>query len=142
MRSCVLSFLLLSTTAVQAQNTQDPNSSDFDPVARMQRFYPNWKPPVVSQEELSKHPLGSEQRPIRTQGVNGQHAYLGRLRCENGKPPQYRRMGMEAESPYGFPMDKYEVSCGSSAIVVHMDLYHPGFVEREPISGFTLSDEH
>lgn len=141
MRCLSFVLLLLAATAAQAQNTRDPNAADFDPVARMQRFFPDWQPPVVSQDELSMHPLGSDQRPVRTQGVTGQHEYLGRLLCRNGKTPRFQRLGSTAKpSPYGFPMDAYEVKCGRESTTVHMDLYHPGYREQEPVHGFTLRE--
>jgi len=140
-RSLLSIALLLASAGVLAQDISDPNSPDFDPVARMQRFFPDWQPPAVSQEELSRHPLGSAERPVRTQGPRGQHEYLTRLVCRNGKTPKFHRAGSVGESPYGFPMDVYEVKCGwSSEQRVYMDLYHPRFIEQEPIPGFTLRD--
>jgi hypothetical protein len=139
MRSFFCVALLLATTTVFAQEVRDPNSPDFDPVARMQRFFPDWQPPAVSQEEMTKLPLGSAQRPVRAQGPQGQDDYLSRLVCKNGKTPNFQRIGSTGPSPYGFPMDSYEVKCGwSSKTTVYMDLYHPRFVEQEPVPGFTL----
>jgi len=134
--------LLLSPAIAVAQDTRNPDSPDFDPVARMQRFFPGWQPPVVSQDELSEFPLGSAQRPVRTQGPSGQREYLGRLVCPGGEAPGFQRRGSIGESPYGFPMDVYEVRCkGQAEQAVYMDLYHPRFVEKETVPGFTLKDQ-
>jgi hypothetical protein len=133
--------LLLASSAVLAQDITNPNSREFDPVAHMQRFFPGWQPPTVSQEELSKHLLGSAERPVRAQGPQGQHDYLSRLVCRNGKTPKFHRVGSIGDSPYGYPMDAYEVKCGwSSQQLVYMDLYHPRYIEQEPIRDFTLRD--
>jgi hypothetical protein len=139
MRLLICTALLLASATTLAQDIPNPNSPDFDPVARMQRFFPNWQPPVVSQEELSKLPLGSAQRPVRTPGPQGQREYLSRLVCRNGKTPKFQRIGSTGDSPYGYPMDAYEVKCSWSVKnIIYMDLYHPRFVEQEPVPGFTL----
>lgn len=141
MRSLLFSTLLLGSAVVSAQEAPNPNSPDFDPVARMQRFFPNWQPPSVSQEEIARHPLGSAERPVRSQGPQGQHDYLNRLVCKNGKVPKFERAGSVGESPYGYPMDAYRVKCGRSAEqIVYMDLYHPRFIEPEAVPDFTLRD--
>lgn len=141
MRLLLFCILLLGSFVASAQESTNPNSPDFDPVARMQRFFPNWQPPSVSQEELAAHPLGSAERPVRSQGPQGQRAYLSRLVCKNGKAPEFERAGSVGKSPYGYPMDVYKVKCGWSAEqLVYMDLYHPRFIEQEPIPGFKLRD--
>lgn len=141
MRLLLFSALLLGSAVVSAQEAPNPNSPDFDPVARMQRFFPNWQPPSISQEELATHQLGSAERPVRSQGPQGQRDYLNRLVCKNGKTPKFERAGSVGESPYGYPMDAYRVKCGWSAEqLVYMDLYHPRIIEQEPIPGFTLRD--
>ncbi len=140
MRPATIAFILcLLACASFAQERPDPNSPDFDPVAAMQRFDPNWQPPKVSQEDLAKFALGSRERPVRTQGPQGQHDYLSRLVCDSGKTPKFERIGNSGKSPYGFWMDAYEVKCGWAAkSTVHMDLYHPRYVEQEPVPGFTI----
>lgn len=139
MRLLLLAFLLLAASAVQAQGTQDPNASNSDPAALMQRLRPGWKPPLVSQEMLARYPLGSRDRPVRAHGPDGEHAYLRRLRCENNAAPSYRRAAYTRfASPYGFPMDIYEFKCGELVIKVYMDMYHKGFVEQEPVPGLKL----
>jgi hypothetical protein len=141
MRLLLITALLLASPA-SAQDAPDPNSPDFDPVARMQHFFPGWQPPDVSEDDISAHPLGSEQRPVRTQGPRGQREYLSRLLCRNGKAPKFQRSGSTMKpSPYGFPMDMYEVRCGAfSKTTVYMDLYHPRIVETEAVPGFTLRE--
>ena len=135
----MLSLCLLSSSALA--QSRDTNSPDFDPVARMQRFFPGWQPPQVSQEELAKLPLGSAERPVRTQGPDGQEKYLSRLICKNGKPPSFKRSGSTMKGTYGYPTDIYEIKCGwSKPVIVHMDLYHPRYVENEAVPGFTIRE--
>jgi len=140
MRLLLFCILLLGSFVTSAQESTNPNSPDFDPVARMQRFFPNWQPPSVSQEKLAAHQLGSAERPVRSQGPQGQREYLNRLVCKNGKAPEFERVGSVGPSPYGYPMDAYKVRCGSAEQLVYMDLYHPRFIEQEPIPGFKLRD--
>jgi hypothetical protein len=125
---------------VEAQQPPTPNSPDFDPIANMRKFHPNWNPPEVSQSEIEKHPLGSAKNPVRAQGPNGQAVYLASLRCKNGKAPTYSRVGMVGTSPYGFHMDAYQVKCGMRKQIVHMDFYHPRHQELSPVQGFTMAD--
>jgi len=116
----------------------DPDSPEFDPVARMQRFHPDWEPPAVSAEEVAKHPLGSPENPVRSDGPTAQRDYLARLRCPDGKAPQHRRTGNVGYGIYGYHLDRYEVTCGGDTSLVYMDLYHPGFIERAAVPGFEL----
>jgi hypothetical protein len=92
-------------------------------------------------EEADKHPLGSEDNPVRVNMPSGQRAYLSRLRCENGKKPKFERGGSTGEGPFGAIVDVYNVDCGKAApgnVSVYLDMYHPDHVERRTISGFTI----
>lgn len=116
----------------------DPDSPEFDPVAQMQRFHPGWEPPAVPAEEVAKHPLGSPENPVRSHGPTAQRDYLARLRCPDGKAPQHRRTGNIGYGIYGYHVDRYEVTCGEHTSLVHMDLYHPRYIERAPVPSFEL----
>ncbi len=72
----------------------------------------------------------------------GERSYLSRLRCPDGAAPAYRRAGSAAEpSPYGSIMDIYQVACGNNPpVTIFMDMYHPGYVEKSAVSGFTIVD--
>lgn len=90
------------------------SSTDIDKVAR----------------DASKYDLGSEENPVRTSGVAGQHMYLKDLRCADGKAPSYRRLGNGGPGVYGSIVDIYNVECAGSEpaeSVIWMDLYHPGY---------------
>jgi hypothetical protein len=88
--------------------------------------------------EAERHPLGSRQNPVRTAGVPGQHAYLARLRCADGKRPRYERAFSDGIGPFGRIMDIYNLWCGEERGTVRLDLYHPDHVEVRPIPGFTI----
>ena len=132
--------LFLMTQGALAQEKAGPNSPDFDPVAHMRRFDPAWQAPEISQEALAPFALGSYERPVRAQGPQGQRDYLSRLVCPDGKAATFWRVGsLPEKGVYGFHVDAYEVSCGgSSNFTVHMDMYHPRYIEQEAVPGFTL----
>lgn len=136
-------LLLACLTSIQclAVDSDHPDSPDFDPVARMKRFDPNWEPPEVSAEKIAKHPLGSEDNPVRSHGPTGQRRYLARLECLDGTSPSIKRVGSHGDGVYGFHVDEVEILCGERRSLVFIDLYHPGHVERSPIPGFGLKPE-
>lgn len=86
------------------------------------------------------HPLGSKENPVRADMPKGQRAYLQRLRCGNGRAPQFRRVGNIGEGIYGNFVDGYETTCaGAKPVVIYMDMYHNGHVEERPVPGFTIA---
>lgn len=90
---------------------------------------------------LADKPLGSAQNPVRADMPAGQHAYLRRLRCADGRAPGFGRMGSFGAGPYGSIIDGYSVSCGGSTPAqseVYMDMYHAGHVEAAAVPGFTI----
>ena len=94
-------------------------------------------------KDASAHPLGSEKNPIRASMPPGQRAYLGRLRCGDGKAPTFSRVGSMGLSPYGNIVDGYDVRCTGSEpakSLIHMDMYHSGYVEKEAVPGFAIVD--
>ena len=78
------------------------------------------------QAKVDKHPLGSEDNPVRCAHPEGERAYLDRLRCESGEPPEYERSGSVGEGPYGAIMDRYVVTCPGEETKrsIYMDMYH------------------
>ncbi|MEO0907229.1 MAG: hypothetical protein AAFY07_06850 [Pseudomonadota bacterium] len=85
--------------------------------------------------------MGSEKNPVRADMPQGQRAYLARLRCADGNPPSYSRMGSTGAAPFGRIVDAYEVLCESSApkrSEIMLDMYHPGHVETQAVDGFTI----
>lgn len=83
-------------------------------------------------------PLGSEGNPVRVKGVHGQWDYLARLRCANGRAPEFERAGSVGLGPYGKIVDLYTVHCENGPVrQVVMDLYHC-VEETRPIEGFEI----
>jgi hypothetical protein len=92
-------------------------------------------------DEISKHPLGSYDNPIRADGPRGQREYLSKLICPNGEPIQnYDRSGSVGIGPYGFMLDHYNVNCEQATELtkagVYMDMYHKGYKEAKVSNGF------
>ena len=88
--------------------------------------------------QAARHPLGSRENPVRAAGVDGQRAYLSRLRCADGKAPRYERAFSDGIGPFGRIMDHYNLWCGDMRVAVRLDMYHPGYVEARPVPGFTI----
>ena len=89
--------------------------------------------------EADAHPLGSEENPVRASMPPGERAYLARLRCADGRAPQYERQGSGDPGPFGNIVDFYAVQCDEAEPVqVVMDMYHAGYVEARPVPGFTI----
>ncbi|WP_427789789.1 hypothetical protein [Brevundimonas diminuta] len=83
--------------------------------------------------------LGSAAQPVRADMPPGQRAWLDRLRCEDGSAPGYQRLGSIGIGGDGHVVDAYEVRCADQpALVIHMDMYHPGYVEAEAPAPFSL----
>jgi hypothetical protein len=92
-------------------------------------------------EKAAAFPLGSAENPVRAHMPPGQRAYLARLRCADGKAPEFFRVGSMATSPYGNIVDGYSVTCKDSSpaeSLVHIDMYHAGHVEDAAVPGFTI----
>jgi hypothetical protein len=87
-------------------------------------------------------PLGSLQNPIRVGGPDGERAYVGRLRCGDGKAP---RMGIPhpgGADPYGSVVDLVPLDCGAAApgrTEIAVDLYFEEHREERAPGGFTLA---
>jgi hypothetical protein len=67
--------------------------------------------------------------------------YLATLRCANGQPPQFNRIGNYGIGVFGNIIDGYDVRCEGSEpakTTVFMDMYHAGHVETRPVPGFTI----
>ncbi|MEM8917948.1 MAG: hypothetical protein AAGE37_03730 [Pseudomonadota bacterium] len=85
--------------------------------------------------------LGQPENPVRAEMPQGQRAYLNRLRCSDGNPPKYSRQGSMGIGPFGNIVDRYTVDCGDAEpgqVSIDMDMYHSGYVEKEPVAGFTM----
>ena len=84
------------------------------------------------------HPLGSLENPVRVGGPEGERAYLGRLRCQDGQAPQVGTRRDAGIGAFGSVVAAYELSCGGQARRVAFDMYHAEHVENRAPAGFTL----
>lgn len=83
--------------------------------------------------------LGTKTNPVRCEDPKGERQYLSRLRCPDGKRPEYSRLGSFGVGPYGNILDGYSVNCaGREEVIVFMDMYHEGYVEKEAVPGFDI----
>ena len=84
------------------------------------------------------HPLGSLENPVRVGGPEGERAYLGRLRCQDGQAPQVGTRRDAGIGAFGSVVAAYELSCSGQASRVVFDMYHAEHVENRAPAGFTL----
>src|SRR4051812_36524017 len=61
------------------------------------------------------HPLGTAANPVRAAGPEGERAYIARLRCSDGKPPQIASRGKGGVGAYGSVVDLFVLDCGVAA---------------------------
>ncbi|NJC35209.1 hypothetical protein GGR88_002723 [Sphingomonas jejuensis] len=87
-------------------------------------------------------PLGTDLAPVKAEMPQGQHAYLNRLRCADGRAPRWNRRHNIGPGRDGHIIDLYDVDCGGAApgqVEIRMDMYHPGHIETRAVAGFTLT---
>ena len=93
-------------------------------------------------EEAGRHPLGSEENPVRADMPGGQRAYLARLRCTNDAPPTWSRVGNLGSGVFGSIVDQYDLRCEGAhppRTIIVMDMYFKGYVEPRAIDGFKIA---
>ena len=83
------------------------------------------------------HPLGTPENPVRVGGPEGEHAYLGHLRCADGSQPRIGARSEAGVGAYGSVVGAYEVSCGGATARIVFDMYHAEHVETRAPAGFS-----
>lgn len=101
-----------------------------------------------SQEEVARaverarnEPLGSEANPVRVSGVEGEHAYIRRLRCADGNQPRVGQRANVGVGVFGSIVDVWPLDCGEAApgrFNLALDMYHDNHDETQAPAGFTL----
>ena len=133
------SAVLLSIAAVPA-SAQELGARTASPeamVAQMNRASPEDEMRALV-AAADAHPLGTPENPVRVGGPEGEHAYLGHLRCADGAMP---RIGARREAgigAFGSVVAAYEVACGAAAGRIVFDMYHEEHVETRAPAGFTF----
>ena len=84
------------------------------------------------------HPLGTPENPVRVGGPEGEHAYLGRLRCADGSQPRTGPRREAGVGAFGSVVAAYELGCGAQSSRVVFDMYHEEHAETRAPTGFTL----
>ena len=84
------------------------------------------------------HPLGSLENPVRVGGPEGEHAYLGRLRCADGVQPRTGPRREAGVGAFGSVVGAYELGCGAQTSRIVFDIYHEEHRETRAPAGFTL----
>ena|SRR5437868_11710291 len=84
------------------------------------------------------HPLGTVENPIRVGGPEGEHAYLGRLRCADGTQPQIGARHEAGIGAFGSVVGAYDLGCGNETRPVVFDMYQEEHVETRAPAGFML----
>jgi hypothetical protein len=89
--------------------------------------------------EADRHPLGSVENPVRVGGPEGEHAYLGRLRCADGAVPTVGTRSTAGVGAFGSVVAAFDVACGAEHHRIVFDMYHEEHVETRAPAGFTLA---
>ena len=87
------------------------------------------------------HPLGTNENPVRVGGPHGERAYIARLRCADGQPPQVGQRGSAGVGAFGTIVDVYPLDCGNAApgrFQLVMDMYHAEHQEDHAPAGFAI----
>jgi hypothetical protein len=141
MRTPLIALALLAAVPVGAQPAQPQLGARTQSADRMMSGLSQVSP----EEEMralvaaaDAHPLGTPQNPVRVGGPEGEHAYLGRLRCADGTQP---RLGARREAgvgAFGSVVAAYDLACGDQTARIVFDMYHEEHVETRAPAGFTL----
>jgi hypothetical protein len=92
-------------------------------------------------ERARDEPLGSEANPVRVSGVEGEHAYIRRLRCADGNRPRVGQRANVGIGAFGSIVDVWPLDCGDAApgrFSLALDMYHDNHEETQAPAGFSL----
>jgi hypothetical protein len=138
MRRFAVLILSLIATPLCAQQLGQRTTSPDAMVAQMNQASPEEEMRALV-AAADAHPLGTTENPVRVGGPEGEHAYLGHLRCPGGATP---RVGARREAgigAFGSVVAAYEVICAAGAVSIVFDMYHEEHVETRPPAGFTYA---
>jgi hypothetical protein len=130
--------LLIAAAPAFAQELGARTTSPEAMVAQMSRTSPEDEMRALV-AAADAHPLGTIENPVRVGGPEGEHAYLGRLRCPDGAVPRAGARRDAGVGAFGSVVAAYEVACGAAAVRIVFDMYHEEHVEVRAPAGFTLA---
>ena len=90
--------------------------------------------------EADRHPLGTVENPVRVGGPEGEHAYLGRLRCPDGATPTVGARSTAGIGAFGSVVAAFDLACGAQQHRIVFDMYHEEHIETRAPVGFTLAN--
>lgn len=123
--------LIAALAVLPAQAQQTSGSIEIRTLDGPKTITPDW-------QAINALPLGDKGNPVRVHTPNGQRAYLSRLACPDGATPTFSRVGSFGRGVYGTIIDGYDVNCAGKSSMVFMDMYHPDYVEKRAVPGFTI----
>jgi hypothetical protein len=133
--------VLVSLTACQSASTpQQRPTQGTPPIDLLEQFgikLPKGKALAKMIADAAGQPLGTKENPVRAAGPQGQRDYLARLRCPDGRAPQFQRTFSAGIGPFGRIIDGYAVTCGAERRELFLDMYHD-HVENAPVPGYTI----
>jgi hypothetical protein len=133
LRLFAIALILALPTAAQAQT----------PRQMMEQLggAPSARQVARAVERARNEPLGSQANPVRVSGVEGEHAYMGRLRCADGSPPEIGQRANVGVGVFGTIVDLWSLDCGDAApgrFDLALDMYHDNHDETRAPPGLTL----
>lgn len=135
MRRIPALVLALAAAPALAQQLGARTQSPEAMAAEMRRQSPQQEIDALA-AAAAAHPLGTAENPVRVGGPEGEHAYLGHLRCADGSQPRIGARSEAGVGAYGSLVGAYEASCGGVAARIVFDMYHAEHVETRAPAGF------
>jgi len=138
MRRLAVLVLSLIAAPVSAQQLGQRTTSPDAMVAQMNQASPEEEMRALI-AAADAHPLGTAENPVRVGGPEGEHAYLGHLRCPDGATPRAGNRREAGIGAFGSVVAAFEVTCAGGAATIVFDMYHEEHVETRAPAGFTFA---
>ena len=143
MRIALALAAALSLAAAPAAAQPKPGDRTISPEQMLRDFGlgPDQEDLREALAAAAAHPLGTRENPVRVGGPEGERAYIARLRCSDGRPPQIGQRANAGVGAFGTIVDVYPLDCGNAApgrFQLVMDMYHEEHRETRAPAGFTL----
>lgn len=133
-----LILLGLAITAAPAA-AQRIGARTAAPQAHLPGLAPGQDDLAAAVAAAAAHPLGSLENPVRVGGPDGERAFLARLRCADGAAPRIGARTDGGVGGFGSLTRAFALTCGTSEMRVHFDIYHQEHVETRAPAGLIQS---
>lgn len=134
----VATLMACISVPADAQQLGARTTSPQDMAAQLGRGAPDEEMRVLV-AAADRHPLGTLENPIRVGGPEGEHAYLGRLRCASGAVPTVGARSSAGIGAFGSLVAAYDLTCSGTRHRLVFDMYHEEHVETRAPADFTLA---